>query len=305
MDRLKSLEFFIRLVEKKGIAAAGKDFGMSPATASDRLSSLEAHYGAKLINRTTRSISLTEEGKILLKGARDLVDEADNLESQIKFGVERLTGPIKISAPQDLGHSLLAPMLAAFSQIHPGIKIYLQNDDKRFDLVSNSIDLAIRMGTHHDSSLRQRKLGDNRRIVCASPDYLASHGTPNHPKQLADHNCLIMHWGDEIDRDWAFKINGRKKRIPVSGGLSSNSGLQVKKWCLDGQGLALKSIWDVRHHLRNGELVQVLQDYMHHEDSSVQVLFPGGGGPSQRIRVLIVYLADCFRQYEKDINFEE
>jgi len=302
MDRLKNLEFFIRLVEKKGIAAAGKDFGMSPATASDRLSALESHYGAKLINRTTRSISLTEEGKILLKGARDLVSESDNLESQIRFGVECLSGPIKMSAPQDLGHSLLSPILASFTEAHPSIKIHLQIDDKRLDLINNSIDLALRMGTTHDSSLRRRKLAENRRVVCASPEYLATYGTPNHPKDLEHHDCLIMYWGDEIDREWTFKINGRKKIIPVSGKLSSNSGLQVKKWCLEGQGLALKSIWDVKDYLQKGELIQVLQDYMHDQDSAVQLLFPGGGTPSQRIRVLIDYLAEEFKQYEIDIR---
>jgi len=187
MDRLKSLEFFIRLVEKKGIAAAGKDFGMSPATASDRLASLEAHYGAKLINRTTRSISLTDEGRILLKGARDLINDSNNLESQIRFGMERISGPIKISAPQDLGYWLISPMLAAFIKLHPGVKIELLAEDKSFDLVNHSIDLAVRLGRSRDSSLRRRKLGENRRLVCVSPQYLAKYGTPNHPKDLAEH----------------------------------------------------------------------------------------------------------------------
>ena len=296
MDRLKSLEFFIRLVEKKGIAAAGKDFGMSPATASDRLASLEAHYGAKLINRTTRSISLTDEGKRLLKGARDLVNDSQNLESQIRLGMERISGPIKMSASQDLGYSLISSMLVEFTKLHPAVQIELLAEDKSLDLVNHSIDLAIRLGSNRDSSLRRRKLGDNRRIVCASPDYLAVHGTPQHPKELAEHNCLVMHWGHVIDREWAFKIKGRKASVPVSGNLSSHSGLQVKKWCLDGHGIAFKSIWDVKQHLQSGALVELFKDYRCTEDSSVQILFPGGGKPSQRVTILIEYLVAAFKQ---------
>lgn len=294
MDKLENLAFFIRLAEKKGVAAAGRDFGMSAATASERLSRLEAHYGAKLVNRTTRSLSLTEEGRILLAGARDLVNDSDELTSLIRQGIARVSGRVRISAPQDLGSSTLAPFLDAFQTRHPDVQTELLLDDKSVDLVEGGIDIAIRLGQMRDSSLRIRKLADNRRLLVGSPAYLKAKGVPQHPNELEAHNCLIMHWGQAIDREWVFKVNGRKKTIAVSGDRASNNGLQVKRWCLAGYGLALKSIWDVRDAVESGALVEVLAGYQYPGQSSVQLLYPGGGTPPQRVRLLIDHLASCF-----------
>jgi len=296
MDRLEALKFFVRLVEKKGIASAGRDFGLSPATASNRLSDLETYYEAKLINRTTRSISLTDEGRLLFERARSLIDESENLKNQIRHGALRISGLIKISAPQDLGRNVLAPLLDDFLDLHPKLQIELRLEDNYLDLINEGIDLAVRLGRPRDSSLRSRILGPNYRIVCASPEYILSHGTPNHPKDLADHNCLIMHWGRVIDREWTFKINGRKSPITVSGNRASNNGYQVKTWCLQGYGLVFKSVWDVQSHLESGELVEVLKPYRYEQNSALQLLFPGGYAPSRRVRTLIDFLAVCFEK---------
>ena len=294
MDRLEALKFFIRLVEKKGIASAGRDFGLSPATASNRLSELESYYEAKLVNRTTRSISLTDEGRLLFEKARGLIDDSDNLKNQIRNGALQISGPIKIGAPQDLGQHILAPILDNFLKLHPELHIELQLEDNALDLIGQGIDIAIRLGRFRDSSLRGRKLSSNRRVVCASPKYLDTYGTPKHPNDLEDHNCLIMHWGRFIDHEWTFEINGRKKPVMVSGNRSSNNGHQVKNWCLQGYGLAFKSIWNIKDYLASGELVEVLNDFTHNQNSALQLLYPGGYQPTQRVRVLIDYLVERF-----------
>lgn len=294
MDKLENLAFFIRLAEKKGVAAAGRDFGMSAATASERLSMLETHYGAKLVNRTTRALRLTDEGRILLKGARGLVNDSEELASLIRHGITRVSGRIRISAPQDLGSLKLGSFLDDFQSQHPDVQVELLLGDRHLDLVAEGVDIAIRLGQMRDSSLRIRKLADNRRVLVAAPSYLNARGTPSHPDQLEGHNCLIMHWGHVIDREWVFKVKGRKKTIVVSGDRASNNGLQVKRWCLDGHGLALKSIWDVHDAIESGELVEVLSDYQYVQQSALQLLYPGGGVSPQRVRMLIEHLATCF-----------
>lgn len=294
MDKLQSLKFFIRLVEKNGVAAAGRDFGLSAASASERLAKLEQLYGAKLVNRTTRSLSLTDEGRILFEGARGLVNTADDLERQIKHGMDRVSGPLKIAAPQDLGSNLISDIVDKFALANPDVQISLLLNDENIDLAAQGIDVAIRLGRMKDSTIRIRKLADNRRLIVASPAYLERHGTPSHPDDLHQHNCLIMHWGMSIDREWSFKVNGRKKKITVSGNRSANSGAQVKKWCLAGHGIAFKSIWDVKPFIKSGALIELLADYQVQQDSAVQLLYSSGNKPPRRVRAFIDFLVEHF-----------
>ena len=296
MDRIESLKFFIKVVEKKGIAAAGRDFGMSSATASERLGAVEAMYGTKLINRTTRSIALTSEGEELLKGARLLIEEAEALENKVRRGTERISGPIKISVPQDIGRKLIAPLIDKFVETHPDVQVELYLDDKYLDLISNGIDLAVRLGRLKKSSMKVRKLADNRRLVCASPQYLSKYGTPHHPDDITHHNCLIMQMGHVVDNEWEFQIHGRKKVYLVTGNRTSNNGTQVKDWCLKGYGIALKSFWGVRDYIESGELVELLAEYHNAKESSLQILYPGGRAPSRRVTALVDHLMTCFKE---------
>lgn len=291
MNLLSQLAFFLRIIEKRGVASAGRDFGMSASTASDTLLSLEAHYGAKLLNRTTRSISLTEEGKLLLPAARHLVAEAKDIEAQIKFGVDRVSGKLKISASQDFGSRTLAPLLNQFMYMHPDINIELILEDGYIDLVGQGIDVAVRLGALKDSTLKAKKLGPNRRVICASPDYLKRCGVPKHPDALEQHNCLIMKLGAVIDREWTLKVEGRQKVFIVSGDRVSNNGAQVYRWCREGRGLALKSIYDVKADLEAGRLIEVLRSYAINDGSALYALYPGGGKPTRRVRALIDFLA--------------
>lgn len=293
MDRIDSLALFLRIVEKGGLATAGRDFGLSPAAVTERLAALEAHYGARLLNRTTRAISLTDEGRLLLEGARDLVNEAKDLEARVRHGVEQLSGPVRLSAPLDLGRQQVVQMLDCFLAAHPRVSIDLTLSDSYIDLVAQGIDLGIRFGDLKDSSLKARRLGLSRRLVCASPDYLERYGAPDHPEDLAKHNCLLMRFGENIDQEWPFVIEGKRRLIFVRGNRQANDGGLVRHWCLAGHGIALKAIWDVREDIAAGRLIELLSDY-EQPSSSLQVVYPGGRSLPKRVRALIEFLAEAF-----------
>ena len=180
----ENLALFLLIVEKGGLSAAGREVGLSPTSVSERLGALERHYGATLLTRTTRSISLTDEGRMLMEGARRLLAEAEDIESNIKLGTERISGLIRLSAPVDLGRNRIVPILDDFLQEHPDVSLDLNLTDGYLDLAGQGIDFAIRYGALPDSTLRVRKISEGRRVVCASPAYLMAHGIPQHPSDL-------------------------------------------------------------------------------------------------------------------------
>jgi DNA-binding transcriptional LysR family regulator len=293
MNLIDALSLFVRIVERGGLAAAGRDVGLSPAVVTERLAGLEAHYGARLLNRTTRAISLTDEGRLLLVGARQLVSDASDLEARLRLGIERISGPIRLSAPIDLGRQRLVPALDAFMAEHPDVTLELVLSDGYVDLAAQGIDLALRLGDLKDSTMHAVRLGVNRRVVCASPGYLAEHGAPQRPADLLQHNCLLMRFGAGVDREWAFVEGGRRSVQRVSGKRTANDGSLVRHWCLQGHGIALKSEWDVRDDLRAGRLVPLLEAF-EPAPSTMQLLYPGGAAMPRRLRVLIDTLVEAF-----------
>jgi DNA-binding transcriptional LysR family regulator len=290
---LDNLALFLRIVEKGGLAAAGRELGLSAASVSERLVALEKYYGATLLHRTTRAISLTDEGRLLVEGARRLLAEADELEALIRFGVEKITGPIRLSAPIDLGRSQLVSILDAFLAEHPDVSIDLNLMDGYVDLVGQGQDLAIRYGELADSTLRVKRLGDNRRVVCASPEYLRKSGHPQHPDDLAHHECILMRFGQTIDREWPFLIDGEARRIVVRGHRIANDGGLVRDWCRNGYGVARKSLWDVEADLKAGTLVEVLQEFSA-GGTGLQIVYPGTQDQPRRVRLLIEKIAEAF-----------
>jgi DNA-binding transcriptional LysR family regulator len=290
---LGNLALFLRIVEKGSLAAAGRELGLSAASVSERLVALEKYYGAALLNRTTRAISLTDEGRLLVQGARRLLAEADELEALIRLGVEKISGPIRLSAPIDLGRSTLVPILDAFLAEHPEVTIDLNLTDGYVDLVGQGQDFAIRYGELADSTLRVKRLVENQRIVCAAPAYLATRGTPQHPDDLVQHECLVMRYGLTTDRDWPFLIDGKERRVVVQGHRIANDGELVRVWCRNGLGIARKSRLDVEADLKTGNLVEVLQDFSS-GDTGLQIVYPATQAQSKRVRFLIERIAKAF-----------
>lgn len=287
---LDNLALFLTIVEKGGLSAAGRELGLSPATVSERLAAIERHYGVALLARTTRSISLTEEGRLLVEEGRRLLADADDLQRRIQFGSQEITGPIRLSAPVDLGTTRLVPLLDQFIDMHPGITIDLNLTDGYVDLVTQGLDFALRYGTLADSSLRTISLGQNPRIVCASPDYLRRRGVPRHPEELLQHDCLVMRFGENPARSWEFTVDGAPYRVLVAGPRITNNGLLVRQWCLQGLGLCFKSRWDVQDDLARGTLVEVLASFSA-IPSRLQLVYPLSRNQPRRVRALMNTIA--------------
>ncbi|MET4805386.1 LysR family transcriptional regulator [Limibacillus sp. MBR-115] len=291
---LNNIALFLQIVERGSLTAAGREAGLSSTTVSERLAALEAHFGVVLLNRTTRAISLTEEGRTLVEGAKQVLGEIEDLETRIRFGAQTLSGPIRISAPSDLGQAVVSAEINAFLAEHPAISVELFLSDGYVDIVGEGFDIALRFGTVTDSTLRVRSLGRHRRIVCAAPIYLEKHGTPNKPVDLKNHNCLNMRFGMNLDNVWRFGPGTVQQIVTVRGDRVSNDGAQVRRWCLEGHGIALKSELDVGSDIEAGRLIEVLADYPS-PLTPLQMLFPPGRAQPRRVRALAERLTARFQ----------
>src|SRR5260221_3641708 len=208
-------------------------------------------------------------------------------------GVEKISGPIRLSAPIDLGRSYLVAILDAFLAEHAEVTIDLNLTDGYVDLVGQGQDLAIRYGELADSTLRVKRLGNNRRVVCASPAYLESKGLPRHPDDLAHHECILMRFGQTIDREWPFLINGEARRVAVRGHRIANDGGLVRDWCRNGYGIARKSVWDIEADLKAGTLVELLREFSA-GSTGLQIVYPATQDQPKRVRLLIEKIAEAF-----------
>lgn len=293
---LDNISLFQLIVEKGSLSAAGREAGLSSTTVSERLSALEAHFGVVLLNRTTRAISLTEEGRTLLEGAKHVLGEVAELESRIRLGAQTLAGAIRISAPSSIGRSVVSPEIHRFLQQHPAISIELMLSDGYVDIVGQGFDLALRFGNITDSSLRVRNLGQVQRWVCAAPEYLERHGKPENPADLVQHNCLLMRFGTQLDNVWHFGHKDSKQMVTVKGDRIANDGAMVREWCLSGHGVMLRSELDVGQDIKAGRLVQLLAQHSA-PPTALQLLFPPSRAQPRRVRALADQLATAFKAF--------
>lgn len=292
---IDNIRLFQTIAEKGSLVAAARESGVSATTVSERLAALEAHYGVVLFNRTTRSLSLTEEGRTLLDGAKTVLAEIDDLDTRIRHGADTLTGPIRLSAPVDLGRSIVSDVVARFTRDHPAISVEMSLSDGYTDIVGQGFDLALRFGTITDSTLRTRHIGGYRRIVCAAPSYLAAQGTPQTPQDLAHHNCLLMRFGHSLDNLWRFGSGASAQEVTVRGDKVVNDGYLVRRWALAGLGIILKSELDVGRDLAAGRLVALLEDYAA-PPNPLQIMFPPGRTRPRRIGALADALRAGFQE---------
>lgn len=284
------LRLFLLILEKGGLSAAGREMGLSPASVSERLAALESYYGATLLKRTTRSISLTDEGRLLAEGARRLLAEADELESRIRDGTHKISGPIRLTAPVDLGQNRIVPILDRFLEQHPDVTIDLNLTDSFVDLVGQGIDFAVRYGTVEDCALHAKAVGENRRLICAAPAYLQRRGVPEHPAELLMHDCILMRFAHGINRAWSFQVDGRAYAVNVRGRRTANNGELIKRWALQGHGLCRKSVWDVQADLAAGKLVEVLAPFST-ALTALHIVYPPSRVQPRRVTTLIDMIA--------------
>jgi DNA-binding transcriptional LysR family regulator len=261
MERLGDLELFVRIAARRSISAAARDLDLSPALASQRLQRLEKSLDARLFQRTTRRVALTAEGELLLERAQHLIDELAEAGQRLKHGREAIAGPLRITMSSSFGRRWISPLLPRFLARHPGVELHAHFSDQIVDLVSQGMDLAIRIGDLADSSLVARRIAHNRRILCAAPAYLARAGMPRSPADLAKHNCLVLvGQAGRLDR-WTLDGPRGLVTVQVDGNFETNLGEVLRDAAVEGAGICVQSLWNVGDELRAGELVQVLSRF--------------------------------------------
>ncbi|WP_018230150.1 LysR family transcriptional regulator [Methyloversatilis universalis] len=297
---LSQLELFVRIADAGSLSAAARQLQLTPAAASAALKRLEAAFGARLIERSTRSMRLTAEGELLRDHARRALGELDDARAQLGAGRETLSGDIHLAAPSDLGRGALSAMLDRFIEQHPGVRLTLYLSDTVQDLVRERVDLAVRYGELPDSSLVARRLHVTRRVAVASPDYIARHGAPQQPSDLARHNCIAQYRSGRPHLTWRFMRGGVETRVRVQGNRMAWDGAIVRQWALQGLGIATKARLDVVDDLRSGRLVELLTDWRG-EDFPLHAMLPAGRHMPLRVRRLLDFLGEQFAQVEPDL----
>ena len=291
-DTLAEMSVFSRVVATGSLSAAARELGLSPAVVSRRLAALEARLGVRLINRTTRSLHLTDEGATYYDTCARLLSEIEEADAAVAAGRVEPRGPLKVALPASFGHQHVAPLVPRFALRYPNVQLALSLSDRNVNVIEEGFDLAIRIADLADSSLAARKLAPNRRVVCASPDYLHRHGTPNTPQDLLSHNCLTT---NDFSMSWDYKgPEGEPGTVRVSGRYACDNWEVLREWAIAGLGVALKSTWDVRQQLEDGSLIPLCPGYAFDSDVAIYAVYPHRRLLPAKTRAFIEFLADSF-----------
>jgi LysR family transcriptional regulator, transcriptional activator for dmlA len=293
MDGLSDLSFFALVVKSGSMAAAAQDLGVTPPAVSKRLAAIEARLRVRLLNRTTRRMSLTPEGETYLAEGERIVSELEALEQKISGGSVIPQGLLRINSTLGFGRKHLTPLLSSFARQYPAVEVQLHLSDRPVNLVEQAFDLAIRFGEQPDARITARKLADNRRFLCASPTYIAARGAPQSPRDLHSHSCIVLRENDEIFGSWHFRSGTRQETVKVRGPLSTNDGETALAWALDGHGIVLRSEWDVAPFLRSGRLRMLLPDWAA-PPADIYILFPTKSHLQAKTRAMVDFMLDAF-----------
>jgi DNA-binding transcriptional LysR family regulator len=254
------MAFFQVLIRCGSLSAAARELGLTTPAVSRRLALLEARLGVQLLNRTTRRIGLTPEGDEYLAQARRILADIDDLEQQLSLSTAEPRGLLRINATLGFGRSHVAPVISRFCKAYPGVQVQFHLSVTPPPLSEDVFDVCVRFGEPPDARVIARKVAANRRLLCASPGYLARHGMPRVPADLARHNCISIHHGDDAYGLWRLTSGRRSEAVKVTGSLSTNDGDIAVAWALDGHGILMRAEWDIAKYLRSGRLRQVLEN---------------------------------------------
>lgn len=288
-DRWQEMAVFVRVADGGSLSRAARELNLSQPSVTRIIGSLEARLGATMLLRTTRGIALTEAGAVYLERAKRLLAELEEAEQETR-GVDSLQGMIRLAAPVLYGARVIIPALATFLARHRDLRVELTMSDARQNLVTDGVDLAIRMGIGplDDSTFGARKLAEVDRVVVAAPDYLSARGAPDTPADLAKHDCIVQHglFGGE---SWRFTRNKTVTSVEVNARLWINSASGVLAAAVAGMGIALATRPMAKEELRTGQLVQLLESYRL-EPAEVYAVFPAGPRPSAKVRAIVDHL---------------
>jgi len=301
MSRFEDLEVFSQVVATGNMSAAARELGISPAVVSKRLQRLEKQLGTRLLNRTTRQISLTEAGEGFYERVIAILAGVEEAETYVVRRSSQARGLLKISAPTSFGRMHIAPHLVKFMRANPELQINLDLSDSFVDIVSEGVDLAIRIGELPDSSLVARRLAPVKRILCATPRYIEKRSAPTKLTDL-DHHALIA-----PQFQGAWKLEGPEGIVTYKphSTLGTNSSEVVRETVIAGLGIALRSTWDISEELKSGKLARVLDDYSSSQGIGIYAVYPSRSYLPAKVRLFVDYLAELFGPtpyWDKDLT---
>ncbi|WP_206958158.1 LysR family transcriptional regulator [Trinickia acidisoli] len=295
MDGFSDLNLFALVARNRNLAAAARELGVTPPAVSKRLAQLERRLGVRLMNRTTRRLSLTPEGELYLANGSRILDELSELEQLVTRSRAEPTGLLRVNASFGFGRAHIAPAVSEFVERFPAMKIQLHLTDRPLSLQEEGFDIGIRFGEVPDVRVNARLLLKNRRIVCASPAYLKRHGKPSGPHDLTRHACIVLRENESAYGSWHFSRGKRTETIKVDGALSSNDGSAVLRWALDGRGIVVRSQWEIAGHIARKELVPLLVEWML-PNADIHAIYLERNKLSAKLRTFVDFLGDHLRE---------
>lgn len=298
-DASSDLGFFALVVRAGSLARAAQEQGLTGPAVSKRLSQLERRLGVRLLHRTTRSMSLTPEGEFYLTEGRRILGDIDALEQSLARAQAEPRGLLRINATLGFGRRQLAPAISDFVRKHPQVSVQLTLSDNPINPDAQGYDIGIRFGEPPDARILARKIASNRRILVASPEYIAAHGSPASPEGLATHSCLVIREGERAYGTWTLTNGKQSRNVKVGGALSTNHGEVAVDWALEGHGILLRSIWDIAPDLRAGRLVPVLPEWSG-APADIFALYPQRLHLSAKVKAFLDFLTERFAAYRAE-----
>jgi LysR family transcriptional activator of dmlA len=295
MNQVSELSFFTIVVKEGSLSAAARELGITPPAVSKRLAQMEQRLGVQLLNRTTRRLSLTEEGELYRANAMRILAEIDAMEQVVSLNRSAPKGLLRVNAPLGFGRIYITPIVSKFVKRYPEVEVQLHLTDRPLSLVNESFDVGIRFGELPDTRLIGRRIAPNRRLLCAAPTYLKKYGVPVTPGDLANHNCIVLRQNDAAYGTWHFARGRHAETVKVRGTLSSNDGEVTLNWALDGHGITLRAEWDIAKYLRSGRLQLVLEDYAA-PPADIYAVYPERHGTSAKVRAFTDFLIASFKE---------
>ena len=304
MDKLKAFETFVSVATRGSLSAAARAEDVAPAVIGRRLDALEEHLGVKLLVRTTRRLALTHEGAAFLDDCQRIIAEVAGAEASVSAGGVQASGHLRLTAPAGFGRRHVAPLVPTFHASHPRLRVSLNLSDRVVDLAGEGFDCAVRVGDLPDSSLISIRLADNRRLAVAAPEYLRRRGTPRHPRELAQHDCLVLSSDASQSRGWAFRVPRSAAgqaaaehdviHLRPEGPLDCTDGQVLHDWCLAGHGIAWRSTWEVEGEIAAGLLVPVLERFAAPPNGIYAILPHATRHTPLRVRLWVDFLKDRY-----------
>ncbi|MDA1310100.1 MAG: LysR family transcriptional regulator [Proteobacteria bacterium] len=292
MDTLTAMKVYCSVVENDSLAGAARTLNISPSVVSKQLSALEDRLGVRLLNRTTRRVSVTEVGTAYYDRCKRIIADVDEAEVAVSRSHSQPRGMLRITAPSTFAHRHVTPHLPKFIDRYPEVELQVQVNDRIVDLVDDGIDLAIRIAQLKDSSLIARRLASNHRSIVATPEYLKTWGIPERPEDFLQHALITWLPGNLIN-DWHFVIDGKEQVIRTKGTISMNNGDSILSTVLAGGGLAMMNAFMTGEYVQDGRLLAVMEDYVR-EDVPIYAVYPSSRHLSPKVRAFVDFLLETY-----------